>query len=227
MSESGSAGVKGQTQITEPARWERAVARRSAESRATIPELMIELEATVDSALDVARRAGCPLGVLVAYACARVLREHSRVNGGYRDGRFERYERINLGWIVAAPDGYTIPTLFDADRLSLAELAGEIRRLSERAGRSELAAPELGGATFTMWDAGSLGLSRAAVPVVPPQAGALCMGAPRVLVGERNGDMVPTQAVTLSLTCDHRILYGARAAEFLTAIKTQLEEEDQ
>ncbi len=226
MTERSPSGAKGAVEVTEPERWERAVARRSAESRATIPDLTVELEAIADAARVLADETGCAIGVVVARACALALREHPRVNGAYRDGRFETYERVNLGWLVADEASYTIPVVFDADRLGLDELAAEIERLDGRARRGELTPPELAGATFTLWDAGALGLDRASIPVVSPQAGALTAGDVRTVTTVRNGEIVAAGALTLTLACDHRIVYGARAAAFLRAVGTRLEEAD-
>jgi pyruvate dehydrogenase E2 component (dihydrolipoamide acetyltransferase) len=113
---------------------------------------------------------------------------------------------------MAAESAYAIPTVFDADRKALAELEQEIEQLVAPALAGELTAPAFTGATFTLWDAGSLGLRSATIPIVPPQAAALAAGALHSL------------ELTLTLACDHRILYGARAAAFLAAVRSQLEQ---
>jgi len=180
--------------LIEPTAEERVVARRAAESRATIPtlELSVELPAPPST------------GRLLS-ACAQALRQHPRANGAYRDGRFELYSRVNLGLVVAEGGRYLIPTLFDADQSSAAELEQRAERLSAEALAGRLAAPSFAGATFTVWNAGRLGLAGAALPVVPPQAGVLVAG-----------------LRTLTLACDHRILYGEAAAAFLTAVTAGL-----
>jgi pyruvate dehydrogenase E2 component (dihydrolipoamide acetyltransferase) len=136
-------------------------------------------------------------------ACAVALREHPRANAAYRDGRFEHYSRINVGVVVADDDRYLIPTLFDADTRSEEELRDEVERLIRDSGR--LTSSAFTGATFTTWNAGEFGLAAASIPVVPPQAAALAAG-----------------TSTLTLACDHRILYGAPAAAFLEAIAHHL-----
>jgi pyruvate dehydrogenase E2 component (dihydrolipoamide acetyltransferase) len=144
-------------------------------------------------------------GALVA-ACAAGLREHPRANGAYRDGHFELYSRINVGVVVADGDHYLIPAVFDADVKSAAELDEEIAQLAEDALAGRLSAGGYSGATFTVWHAARHGLESAAIPIVPPQAAALAAG-----------------ARSLTLSCDHRILYGAAAAAFLGAVKARLE----
>jgi pyruvate dehydrogenase E2 component (dihydrolipoamide acetyltransferase) len=192
-----SESARGETRIEEPTAAERAIARRAAESRATVPAL--DLSVTVDP------EAPATTAELVV-ACALALREHPRANAAYRDARFELYSRVNVGVVVAVADTYVIPTVFDADRRTVDELGPEIARLEADALAGTLTAPAYGAATFTVWNAAALGLASASIPVVPPQAAALAAG---------------TGALTLS--CDHRILYGARAAAFLEAIAHHLD----
>jgi pyruvate dehydrogenase E2 component (dihydrolipoamide acetyltransferase) len=183
--------------ILEPSAQERAVGRRAAESRATVP--VLELSVVLASAAEATS------GSLVA-VCASALRDHPRANGAYRDGHFELYSRVNVGVVVAEGERYLIPTVFDADLKSPPELDDEIAQLSGDALAGRLSAGSFSGATFTVWHAARHGLASAAIPVVPPQAAALAAG---------------TQSLTLS--CDHRILYGAAAAAFLAAVRLRLE----
>jgi pyruvate dehydrogenase E2 component (dihydrolipoamide acetyltransferase) len=192
-----SQGARGETRIEEPTAAERAIARRAAESRATVPD--VELSVALGSA------PAATTAELVR-AGALALREHPRANAAYRDGRFELYSRINVGVVVAIDSTYSIPTVFDADRFSPAELEQELERLAAGAIAGTLRAPAFGAATFTLWNAGEHELAAASIPVVPGQAAALAAG---------------TRALTLC--CDHRILYGARAARFLKAIAHHLD----
>ena len=191
-------GPKGDTTIVEPTAAERTVARRAAESRATVPHLELAVPAGDGSCVDTA---------CLIRACAHALAQHPRVNAAYRDGHFELYSRVNIGLVLALEQSYLIPTVFDADRKPVDELKQEVARLREQAVAGELSAPAFSGATFTVWNASEHGLSQASIPVVPPQAG-----------GQRAG------TVSLTLTCDHRILYGAQAAAFLTAVRQKHEQ---
>jgi pyruvate dehydrogenase E2 component (dihydrolipoamide acetyltransferase) len=113
---------------------------------------------------------------------------------------------VNIGIVVALADAYLIPTVFAADRRTADELAPEIAQLEADALAGTLTAPAFGAATFTVWNAAALGLAGASIPVVPPQAAALSAGTRQ-----------------LTLCCDHRILYGARAAAFLETIAHHLD----
>ena len=211
-----AAGVKGTVEVVEPSRAEQAVARRSAEARATVPdlELAVEVDASACAAL-----AGESITPAVVRACALALREHPRANGAYRDGRFELYSRINIGVVLATDEELVTATVFDADTKGLAELTPEIAALEARAG--ELTPPERSGTTFTVWR--PEGVTSASPIISPPHAAALCAGEVREAALARDGAIVPGHVMTLTLACDHRILYGARATRFLGRVRELLE----
>jgi pyruvate dehydrogenase E2 component (dihydrolipoamide acetyltransferase) len=215
---SEAVGARGETRIEEPSAAERTIARRVAEARATVPHLELDAEVDVSHI-----PAGTPLPALLVRACALALREVPRANGAYRDGRFELYSRVNVGVVVARGAGYVTPTVFDADAKGVPELTDEIAALAARAAAGELAAPALAGATFTLWNAGDHGITRAGAVVGPSQAAALAAGALRDVARVEDGLLRPACAMTITLACDHRMLYGARAAAFLAAVKSALE----
>ena len=191
-------GPKGETRVIQPTPAERSVARRAAESRATVPHVELSVPLTGPGGPDTAR---------VVRACALSLLGHPRANGAYRDGHFELYSRINIGLVLALDDAYLIPTVFDADHKALDDLRREVEDLRGGALGGRLAPSAFSGATFTVWNAGELGIAQASLPVVPGQAALLSAG-----------------TASLTLTCDHRILYGAAAAYFLEDVNRRLAE---
>lgn len=139
------------------------------------------------------------------------------------DGRFELYADINIG-VAAARDALVVPTITGADRRSLGSIAMETRRLAARVRDDEIKPAELSGATFTV---SNLGMNRmtAITPVINvPQAAILGVGASRAVAALADGRLAERQLMTLTLSCDHRILYRAEAAEFLSAIRAGLEQ---
>ena len=222
--ESPAAGVKGEVRIVEPNRAQRTIGRRSAEARATVPDLELSAEVEMEAAAAVRERTGCTVTGLLLRACALALRAVPEANAAYRDGRFELYSRVNIGVTIATGSTYTVPTVFDCDTKSLDALSKEATRLAERAIDGELAPPDLAGATFTLSDPGRLGIASTTPLIVPPQSAAVAAGAIREVPVVRAGAVVPGRSMTITLSCDHRILYGAQAAMFLTRIKTHLEE---
>ena len=225
--------AKGQVAYEELSKTQQVIARRMAESKATAPHFY--LRATVDMSEAVAGRTqvkarAMPGDVIPSFndmvvkACALALREHPRANGAYRDGRFELYSRVNVGVAVAAEDTLIVPTLFDADRKGLRQIAQESRALAAKVRDGQITPPELSGATFTVSNLGMYGIDGFSAVINPPQAAILAVGA----IGERpvvrDGEIATAHLMQVDLACDHRILYGAPAAEFLALIRALLEE---
>lgn len=217
------AGAKGEASVWELDRAQRAIARRSAEARATIPDLDLTVEVDMEACLALPDELPCASTALLVRASALALRQLPRANGAYREGRLELYSRVNVGVVLASVETYAIPTVFDADGKSLWELGGEISQLAARAREGELSPPELAGATFTVSNLGPWGIGSSTPLVLAPQAAALSAGAIREIPVIRDGAIVPGHAMTLKLVCDHRILYGAHAAMFLARIKALME----
>jgi pyruvate dehydrogenase E2 component (dihydrolipoamide acetyltransferase) len=232
VAEAGTA--KGDVSVRELTRTQQVIARRMAESKATVPEFTITTEVDMEAAVAlrgqlkaVTESSG---GVVPSYndmvvkACAIALREFPRANGSYKDGHFELYSRVNIGVAVAAQDALVVPTVFDADKKSLGEIARDGRALAERVRAGAVTPPELSGGTFTVSNLGMFGVTEFVAVINPPQAAILAVGKmePRAVV--RDGEVVARNTMNITLSCDHRILYGADAAEFLARIKALLEQ---
>ncbi len=215
-----SEGVKGETRLQEPTSRQRAIARRVAEARATVPHL--ELAVDVDMSVRLGARA--PVTASLIRACGLALRAVPRANAAYRDGRFELYSRVNVALVLDTEEGVVAPTVFDPDTKSVAELDEEVGALRSRATAGALAPPELSGATFTLTDMSTCGIGSLFPIVTPPHAAAVAAGAIRDVPVMRDGDIVPGHSMTVALACDSRILYGSQAARFLNTIKQLLEE---
>jgi pyruvate dehydrogenase E2 component (dihydrolipoamide acetyltransferase) len=218
--------AKGSATTIELSRADRAVVRRAADARATVPDL--ELTAVADlSAWEPFQGpwASCPTAALV-HAAAVALRAFPRANGAYRDGRFELYSRVNIAVVMPGPgEAQVAPTVFDADQHSRAEIEAMLIDLERRAVADELTPPELAGATFTVANFGARGIARAQVLPTPPQAAALAAGAIRAVpVLRADGLVAPGRTIELTLVSDHRILYGTRAAKVLELIVATLEQ---
>jgi pyruvate dehydrogenase E2 component (dihydrolipoamide acetyltransferase) len=225
--------AKGYTSYEELSKTQQVIARRMAESKATAPHFYLRV--TVDMSEAVAGREQVKARALpgdvvpsfndmVVKACALALREHPRANGAYRDGRFELYSRVNVGVAVAVEDALVVPTVFDADRKGLRQIATESRELARKVRDGKITPPELSGATFTVSNLGMYGIEGFSAVINPPQAAILAVGAIEERPVVRDGEIVTAHLMQVDLACDHRILYGAPAAELLARIRALLEE---
>ncbi len=225
--------AKGKTTHEELSKLQRTVARRMAESKATAPHFYLSTEIDMGAAVGARGRLKATatkdevvpsVNDMVIKACALALREHPRANGAYRDGRLELYSRVNVGVAVAGQDALVVPTIFDADRKGLRQIASESRSLAERVRSAQITPPELSGATFTVSNLGMYGIDSFAAVINPPQAAILAVGAIKDRAVVRDGEIEPGQLMQVTLACDHRILYGAPGAAFLARIRGFLEE---
>ena len=221
--------AKGETELVELSHIQQVVVRRAAESKATVPDFALVGEVEMDRCLALRAKLQ-PLGGqapsindMIVKACALALREHPRANGAYRDGRWELYSRVNVGVAVAAPEALLVPTVFDADLKSLEQIAADTVRLAERARSGSIEPPELAGGTFTVSNLGMFGVDRFTALINPPQAAVLAVGATVQRLRVLDGAPAVRSVMDLTLTCDHRILYGADAARFLARIRELLE----
>ena len=216
-------GLKGEVQVLDPSRAQAAIARRSAETRATVPDLELSRDVEIDAALAVAQTRGCSLTAVLVRACALALRRCPQGNGAYRDGHYELYSRINVGVTLHRPGGYITPTVLDADTKPLEQLHHELTALTAQAATGELTPPQLAAATFTFTDLTDQGADRWSALPSPPQAAALTAGRLRSRPLVRDGSVAVGRLVTLTLACDHRILFGVQAADLLQAVTAHLE----
>ncbi len=232
------ATAKGQTTEVELTRLQQTVARRMAESKATIPDFTLRIDVDMEDCVALRSElkrvaAQGPAGGgestptyndMVVKACALALREHPRANGSYRDGRLQLHSRVNVGVAVAAEGALVVPTVFDADAKALGEIAREARALAQRVRDGTITPPELGGGTFTVSNLGMFGIASFTAIINPPQAAIMSVGAleRRPVVADEE-TITARHMLTLTLVCDHRILFGAEAARYLERVRELLQ----
>jgi pyruvate dehydrogenase E2 component (dihydrolipoamide acetyltransferase) len=227
---SAEPGPKGAVERQELTRLQRTVASRMAESRAVVPDFTLEVEIDMDACLELREQLkqhadpAPSINDMIVKACALSLRRHPRANGAYhRDGAFELYRRVNVGVAVAAQDALVVPVVTDADAKSIGQIARETRALAQRVREGEITPPELSGGTFSVSNLGMFGITRFTAIVNPPQAAILAVGAAEARPVVREGRLAVARCLTATLASDHRILYGADAALFLTDIRDRLQ----
>ena len=212
-----SAAGKGETRVVELTATQATIARRMAQSATTIP--VFTVSADMNMQLVAALRAGAreegaetpSINDFVVRAAALLLREFPRFNASYADGKIECYARVNVGIAVATDDALLVPVVHDADRKTLAEIAADTRRLAEAARRRTLQPEDLRDATFTVSNLGMFGVRSFTAIIDPPQVAILAVGG------------ISGNAMTVTLSCDHRVVYGADGARFLSRLGELLE----
>ena len=223
---------RGTPTVTRPTRLQALIARRMVEAKSSVPEFQVQTEVAMDAV--VALRAQVreqadegdvapSLNDFIVKAAALALRANPRANSSYVDGDFVHHGRVNVGVAVAAEDALIVPTVFDADGKSLGEIARTVRRLAGDARDGRVRPEDLSGGTFTVSNLGMFGMTAITPVINPPQAAILGVGSLREVLARVDGRIVDQQVMTLTLTCDHRILYGADAARLLSQIRSLLE----
>ncbi|HAJ34756.1 MAG TPA: dehydrogenase [Chloroflexi bacterium] len=200
----------------------RAIARRMMESLHNTAQLTMTTQADVTALVAEQERSKATTGVtytaLIVRAVALALREHPYMNVRWSDDAIEQVAEINIGVAVALEAGLVAPVVKQADRLSLAALSNEIKRLSERARANQLTEAELTGGSFTLTNLGMYGIDAFTPILNPPEAAILGVGRiSEQLVRQEHG-ITWRQFMTLSLTIDHRLIDGAPGAAFLQRV---------
>ena len=156
--------------------------------------------------------------------CAAALMRHRDVNALYAGDAVELHPSANVGIAVATDRGLLVPVIPRCEALTVAEIAAARADLVARARDGKLQAADLEGGTFTISNLGMYGVEQFVAVLNPPQAAILAVGAIEDRPVARDGALVARPMLTLTLTCDHRTIDGATAADFLRTVKEFLEE---
>lgn len=201
------------------------MADRTTQSWTTIPHFFLFREVDA-SALNETRKSLMPeieksrqvklthTDLLVALI-ARLLRKHSRMNSSWRDDAVHTNAEINIGVAMAVEQGVVVPVIKRVDKMPLTDIAARGRELNERARSGRLRPNDLAGGTFTINNLGMYGVDAFTAIIIPPQAAILAVGAITDRVVPVQGHFAIRPMMTLTLSSDHRVVDGARAAEFL------------
>jgi pyruvate dehydrogenase E2 component (dihydrolipoamide acetyltransferase) len=205
---------RGETSVVELTPTQVTIARRMTESAATIPVFTVSIDADVSQIVALRKSVENPpsLNDFVVKAAALTLRELPRFNASYADGAVLLFSRVNVGIAVATDDALLVPIVFDADEKKLSEISVETRRLAAGARSRSLRPEELRDGTFTVSNLGMFGVRSFTAIVDPPQVAILAVGG------------AIDDAMTLTLSCDHRVVYGADGARFLSRLRELLEQ---
>ncbi len=160
---------------------------------------------------------------IILYAVSRVVKNHRMCNAHYHDDKMVFFNVVNLGMAVDTPRGLMVPTLFNADTLSILDISAQAQSLGAACQKGTVSPDQLKDATITVSNLGSLGIESFTPVINPPQTcilGVNTLGTSFRLV---DGQAVPYPSMNLSLTADHRAIDGAPAARLLKDLKNALE----
>jgi len=214
----------------------KVIARRLAESKATIPHFYVSTDVEIDALLKIRAdlNARSPkdgpgayklsVNDLVIKATAVTLRRFPNVNAIWTEDAILQLHDVDISVAVSIPDGLITPIVKGADIKGLAAISNEMKDLAARAKTGKLKPEEFQGGGFSISNMGMYGVKDFAAIINPPQAGILAVSAGEQRPVVKNGALAIATVMTLTLSVDHRVIDGALAAEFLQALKRNIED---
>jgi pyruvate dehydrogenase E2 component (dihydrolipoamide acetyltransferase) len=208
----------------------RRMAERLTESWQTIPHFYLKREVDASAMMTWRKNILARSDVKVTFTdllvklVAVALREHPHANGQWNGQSVIFNEQVNVGLAVAVDEGLIVPVIHEADTLGIKAIAQRRKELVERAQNSRLQPNDLQGGTFTISNLGMFAIDEFSAIVNPPQAAILAVGSISERVVPVDGEAVIRPIITLSLSCDHRAVDGARGAQFLETLAKYIAE---
>jgi len=211
----------------------KAIAKRLTSAKALIPHFYLTIDCRIDELLGTRARLnaaapkdGYKLSVndFVVKAAAFALLRVPEVNASWTDGAILRHKHADIGVAVALDFGLITPIVFHAEEKGLAVISNEVKSLAERARTKKLKPSEFEGGTFAISNLGMFGIREFTAVINPPHAGILAVGAGEQRAIVRDGKVEVATVMTVTMSCDHRVIDGATGARFLQAFKTFVED---
>jgi len=207
----------------------RIIAQRLSESMFSAPHFYLRMTITMDNAAQSRKAMNEVSKVKISFndfiikACAMALKKHPFVNSSWMGDFIRQNHNINIGTAVAVEEGLIVPVVRDADKKSLSEIAAEASTLIDKARTKKIQPQEFTGNTFTISNLGMMDIDEFTAIINPPDSCILAVGkiAPTPVV--ENNQVVVRQLMKLTLSCDHRVVDGAKGAAFLQTLKQYLE----
>jgi pyruvate dehydrogenase E2 component (dihydrolipoamide acetyltransferase) len=204
--------------------------QRLTESWTTIPHFYLVAEANASALVQWRERASqrasekLTFSDLLVKLVALALRKHPRLNARWENNTIVLNEAVNIGLAVAVEEGLLVPVIHEADRLGLNEIAARRKEVVAKAKSGKLSLDDLSGGTFTISNLGMYGVDAFNAIVNPPQAAILALGRIAERVVPVNGQPAVQPMLTMTLSCDHRAVDGARGAAFLQTLVDLVED---
>lgn len=206
------------------------MARRLTESWNTVPHFYLSAEVNMDNIsnwhVDLRKRTGEKISLtdLLVKVTAKALQRHPRINASWQKDDILYQDHINIGLAVAVEDGLQVPVIRDANDLNMSEIAVRRAELVTAARENTLSLTDVSDGSFTISNLGMFGVDSFNAIVNPPQAAILATGKSEDKVVAVDGQMVIQKRMTMTLSCDHRVIDGATGAKFLQTLTELIED---
>ncbi len=226
-----TAAIVGKEQYTEETvtQMRKTIARRLAESKFSAPHFYLTMEIRMDeamkarTALNASGEGKISFNDMVIKASAAALRRHPAVNSSWLGDKIRYNEHVHIGVAVAVEEGLLVPVVRFANEKGLFSIASEVKTFAEKAKNKKLQPSDWEGNTFTISNLGMFGIEEFTAIINPPDACILAVGAIKETVIVEKGQMTVGNIMKVTLSCDHRVVDGAKGAAFLQTLKSYLE----
>ncbi|MFM8450193.1 MAG: dihydrolipoamide acetyltransferase family protein, partial [Haliscomenobacter sp.] len=208
----------------------KVIARRLSESKFSAPHFYLTVEINMDNAIEWRTRLNevAPIKIsfndLVIKASAAALRQHPGINASWLGDKIRYHKEVHIGVAVAIEEGLLVPVIRNADIKTLTQINTEVRNQAVKAKERKLQPEEMQGNTFTISNLGMFGIEEFTAIINPPDACILAVGGIIQKPVVKNGEIVVGNTMKVSLSCDHRVVDGAKGAQFLQTLRAVLED---
>lgn len=214
----------------------KTIAKRLTESKQNLPHFYLNVDVNAKAMesfradllefqknLDPETQGKVSLNDIIVKATAAALRLHPKVNASFQGDSILQFGRVDVGIAVSLDGGLLTPVIRNADGKSILEISKEVKELAKKARERKLKPEEFSNGTFTISNLGMYGISRFTAIINEPESAILAVGSVEEKPVVENGAVVAGRVLSLTLSCDHRVIDGAVGAEFLKTLKTLLE----
>ena len=213
----------------------KAIARRLASAKALIPHFYLTIDCNIDALMQARARLNdraptaegaykLSVNDFVIKASAHALIKHPEVNASWTDAAILKHRHADIGIAVDLNPGLITPIVFGAESKGLMKISNEVKNLAERAKQKKLKPQEYEGGSFAISNLGMFGIRDFTAIINPPHSAILAVGAAEERVVVREGQIATATMMTITMSCDHRVVDGAMGARFLQTLKAFLEE---
>lgn len=207
----------------------KTIARRLSESKFTNPHFYVSVDVDMANVVEARGQLNQVSPVKISFndiilkAAALSLKKHPWVNGSWNESEMTIHHDVHIAFAVAVDEGLLTPVITHTDQKSLMEISAESKELAGLAREKKLQPQQMDGSTFTISNLGMFGIDEFTAIINPPNAAILAVGGIREEAVVKDGAIVPGKRMKLTLSSDHRIVDGAKAAEYLNELKHMLE----